>query len=112
MAHDPALWRDLDGLSIEVLFIDGDHHTACVVEDFESGSSGVAPGGFIVFDDYIGPECSPEGRPAVDLIVARIRQYRLCRQYDIVGCVPNVLGANPAQMSFNSTFVLRKLVGD
>jgi len=30
-------------------------------------------------------------------------------QYDIIGCLPDVLGADPASMSFNSTFVLRKL---
>ncbi len=108
-SHDPALWRELDGLSIDLLFIDGDHHTWSVVEDFERGSSRVAPGGFIVFDDYIDPECSPEVGPAVDLIVERIQQHRYAGQYDIIGCVPNVLGADPADMSFNSTFVLRKL---
>ena len=108
-SHDPALWRELDGLSIDLLFIDGDHQTSSVIEDFERGSSRVAPGGFIVFDDYIDPECSPEVGPAVDLIVERIQQRRYAGRYDIIGCVPNVLGADPADMSVNSTFVLRKL---
>ena len=62
-----------------------------------------------MFDDYLDPECSPEVRPAVDLIVERIQQHRYAGQYDIIGCVPNVLGADPADMSINSTFVLRKL---
>ena len=59
-SNDPALWRELDGLSIDLLFIDGDHHTSSVLEDFERGSSRVAAGGFIVFDDYIDPEFSTE----------------------------------------------------
>ena len=45
----------------------------------------------------------------MDLIVERIQQHRYPGQYDIIGCVPNVLGADPGDMSLNSTFVLRKL---
>ena len=108
-SHDPVLWRELDGISIDIIFIDGDHHASSVVEDFERGESRVAPGGFIVFDDYLDPECSPGVRPAVDLIVERIQQHRYDGQYDIIGCLPNVLGADPADMSINSTFILRKL---
>jgi hypothetical protein len=47
--------------------------------------------------------------PAVDLIDERIQQHRYAGQYDIIGCLPNVLGADPVDMSINSTFVLRKL---
>jgi predicted O-methyltransferase YrrM len=108
-SYDPALWRELDGLSIDLLFIDGDHHTSSVIEDFERYSSRVAPGGFIVFDDYIDPEYSPEVGPAVDLIVGRIEQHRYPGQYEIIGSVPNVLGADPVDMSINSTFVVRRL---
>ncbi len=107
-SHDPALWRELDGLVIDLLFIDGDHQASSVVRDFELCSSQVVPGGFIVFDDYLDPQCSPEVRPAVDLVVERIQHGRYPGQYDIIGCVPNVLGADPASMELNSTFVLRK----
>ena len=41
--------------------------------------------------------------PAVDLIVERIQQHRYAGQYDIIGCLPNVLGADPADTSINST---------
>ena len=75
-SHDPVLWRELDGISIDLIFIDGDHHATSVVEDFERGSSQVAPGGFIVFDDYLDPECSPGCAPRSDLIVERIQQHR------------------------------------
>ena len=80
-SHDPALWRELDEISIDLIFIDGDHHASSVVEDFELSSSRVAPGGFIVFDDYLDPQCSPGVRPAVDLIVERIQQHRYAGQY-------------------------------
>jgi predicted O-methyltransferase YrrM len=107
-SYDPELWRDLDGLVIDLLFIDGDHQASSVIKDFELGSPRVAQGGFIVFDDYLDPQCSPDVRPAVDLIVERIQRRGYPGQYDVIGCVPNVLGADPADMEMNSTFVLRK----
>jgi predicted O-methyltransferase YrrM len=107
-SYDPELLRELRGLVIDLLFIDGDHQASSVIQDFEMYSPRVAPGGFIVFDDYIDPEYSPEVRPAVDLIIERIKARRYPGDYELIGCVPNSLGADPADMEVNSTFILRK----
>ena len=107
-SHDPELLCELDGLAIDLPFIDGDHQASSVIQDFELYSPRVAHGGVIVFDDHLDPECSPEVRPAVDLIVERIRGGQYPGGYELIGCVPNAVGAEPAGIEMNSTFLLRK----
>jgi hypothetical protein len=36
---DPEFWLDLDGLVIDLLFIDGDHQLSSVIKDFRAGLS-------------------------------------------------------------------------
>jgi predicted O-methyltransferase YrrM len=107
-SYDPVLLAELDALAIDLLFIDGDHQASSVIQDFDLYSPRVAPGGFIVFDDYIDPEYSPEVRPAVDLIIDRIAARSYPGDYEPIGCLPNSLRADPADMDVNSTFILRK----
>jgi predicted O-methyltransferase YrrM len=107
-SYDPDLWREHDGLEMDLLVMDGDHQASSIIQDFEHGAPRVAQGGFIVFDDYLDPEYSPDERPAVDRIVRRIERRRYRWEYDVIGCVPNALRADPAHMAMNNTVVLRK----
>ncbi len=58
----------LQGKSIDILFIDGDHSAIGTQKDFETYSKYVADGGYIVFDDYNDHQYCPEVKPGVDAI--------------------------------------------
>ena len=62
---------------IDVLFIDGDHSSNGVKNDFELYSPMVKNGGYIVFDDYNDYEFSPEVRPMVDHIISTLDGYEI-----------------------------------
>ena len=106
-SEDPQLFRRLDGLVIDLLFIDGDHRGPSVIRDFELYTPLVAPGGFVLFDDYIDPEYSPEVRPAVDHIVEGLRAGTRPGDYEILGRLPEIRPEPDAQR-LSSTFLLRK----
>jgi predicted O-methyltransferase YrrM len=107
-SYDPELLQRLKGVSIDLLFVDGDHQGPAVIQDFELYAPLVSKEGFIVFDDYIDPEFSPEVRPAVDLIVERTKTGYYPGAYEVIGTLPNFLLADPADMVENSVFILRK----
>jgi len=88
---------------IDILFIDGGHSFGDVITDFEMYSSLVNAGGFIVFDDYLDKEFSPEVRQAVDSIVEGLIGH------EIIGTIKNSIGAYPADVLDNNCFILRKL---
>jgi predicted O-methyltransferase YrrM len=72
---------------IDLLFIDGGHSFQQVIADFDNYHQFVNGGGFIVFDDYLDKQSSPQVRPAVDSIVRTIQKSHL--PYEIVGSLPN-----------------------
>ncbi len=104
-SHDPELLRRLRGLSIDLLFVDGDHRGPSVIQDFELYSPMVNPGGFIAFDDYIDPECSPEVRPSVDLIVQRMKDHAYAGDYEIIGTLPMSLRGRAGRPASTAPFM-------
>lgn len=53
---DPAALQQLEGECINLLIIDGDHSYDGVKFDFETYSSLLADGGYVIFDDYNAKE--------------------------------------------------------
>jgi len=88
---------------IDILFIDGGHSYHDVTADFALYENMVKPGGYIVFDDYMDYQFSPEVKPAVDAIVVTIPN-----KYDIIGTIRNTLGAHPSGVEDGNCFVIRK----
>ncbi len=97
-----ALYRQ--NVSIDILFIDGDHGYGAVISDFQIYEPLVASGGYIVFDDYHDCHYSPEVHHAVNALVARLRDdFR----FEIIGPVPDLQCCDPSQPEGNE-FVIRK----
>ncbi len=69
------LQKSLGEKQIDILFIDGDHSEQGVKDDFYNYSPFVKKGGFIVFDDYLDAEHSPQVFPAVSLILLDLSRY-------------------------------------
>jgi len=88
---------------IDILFIDGGHSFADATQDFEMYSGMVKQGGYIVFDDYMDSQFSPEVRPAIDRIISYMGD-----RYEIIGCMKNEIGAPPATVLESNCFILRK----
>lgn len=88
---------------IDVLFIDGDHSRSGVLRDFLLYHDFVIPNGYVVFDDYNDKECSPEVKPAVDLIV---QDYAF--DYEVIGCLENKFSARPESLKESNCFILRR----
>jgi predicted O-methyltransferase YrrM len=107
-SHDPGLLHELKDLSIDLLFVDGDHQQESVLHDFELYSPLVGSGGFIVFDDYLDFEFSPGVNPAVNRIVQRISAGAVSGRYDVIGTLPNSARADPVEMAESSVFILRR----
>jgi predicted O-methyltransferase YrrM len=55
LAEDDAIRTRLTDQTFEVLIIDGDHSYEGVKRDFENYADHVAPGGYVIVDDYQGP---------------------------------------------------------
>lgn len=87
---------------IDVLFIDGDHTSNGVKNDFELYSPMVKNGGYIIFDDYNDYEFSPEVKPMVDVIISTLYEY------EIIGTLPNIFNARPESMEKGNCFIIRK----
>ncbi len=114
----PDLQLQLNGKEIDILFIDGDHSTQGVKDDFALYAPLVAVGGFVVFDDFTDTSMSSGVREAV-MNMIRDGEISLER-YEIIGSVENVMGAGPAFVEDNffydwqgvmsNEFVLRKLI--
>ncbi len=67
----------------DIIFIDGDHTSLGVWSDYNATIKLLRPGGFMVFDDYLDKEHSPEVRGAVDEIArsTELRDVGLPRNY-------------------------------
>lgn len=106
-SHDNAVFNRLRialrGNGIDILFIDGGHSFDDVIQDFNMYSGLVKAGGYIVFDDYLDHEFSPEVRPAVDRILTSLQGG-----YEVIGSLKNEIGAFPAEVRESNCFILKK----
>lgn len=87
---------------IDVLFIDGDHSSTGVINDFNLYSSMVKSGGYIIFDDYNDHEFSPEVKPTVDKIISSTDNY------EVIGTLPNTFNARPSNLKDGNCFIIKK----
>jgi cephalosporin hydroxylase len=92
---------------VNILFIDGDHSHAAVLNDFNNYKDLVKPGGYIIFDDYLDAKHSPRVRGAVDFIVENL----LNNEYDVIGSLsyPELRLTNIDKVSSNE-FIIRKKI--
>lgn len=106
-SHDKSTLEQLKPLvpnGIDLLFIDGGHFHNDVIQDFEDYSPLVNIGGYIVFDDYSDYKYSSEVKPAVDKIVSKLKNY------EIIGCFPNIFDAKVAYpMENNNCFIIKRI---
>lgn len=84
-SHEQSVFDRVKDLSVDLLFIDGEHTSAGVEQDWKWYSELVVPNGWIVFDDYNDRKHSPEVGPAIDAIVKNLDP----RRYHVYGTVPN-----------------------
>jgi cephalosporin hydroxylase len=91
---------------VDILFIDGNHSKNGVIRDFENYSSLVKKGGYILFDDYMDSQFSPEVKIAVDELV----KNNSFNEYEIIGSLtyPQLISTNVDLKSSNE-FILKKL---
>jgi cephalosporin hydroxylase len=91
---------------VDILFIDGDHSKNGVIRDFENYSSLVKKGGYILFDDYMDSQFSPQVKIAVDELV----KNNSFNEYEIIGSLvyPQLISTNVNLKSSNE-FILKKL---
>lgn len=90
--------------SADILFIDGDHSYDAVISDFTMYSHFVTKGGYIVFDDYNDEVHSPEVKVAVNSLIKTLPS-----NYEIIGTIPNKLGARPSTLLDGNLFIIKKL---
>jgi len=103
------LQESLGEQQIDILFIDGDHSEQGVKDDFYNYSPFVKKGGFVVFDDYLDAEHSPQVFPAVNSILLDLSGY------EKIGTPENTYGALPSQEKIKrfsklNDFIIRKHV--
>lgn len=91
---------------VDILFIDGDHTKDGVLKDWHNYKDFVNDGGYIIFDDYMDWQHSPEVKMAVDEIV----QTHDMSGYKVIGSLayPELEHTNYTVESSNE-FILQKL---
>ena len=87
----------------DIIFIDGDHSYSGVISDFEMYSTLIKENGYIIFDDYNDSKYSPQVKLAVDFIISNLTEY------EVIGTIPNLLGARPIELTEGNLFILRKI---
>jgi predicted O-methyltransferase YrrM len=97
-----ALYRQK--ISIDILFIDGDHSYSAVISDFQIYEPLVASGGYIIFDDYHDHAHSPDVHHAVNELAQR---HRDDSRFEIIGPIPDLQHCNPTMPGGNE-FVIHK----
>ena len=102
-SNDPAVVAQINNRKYDIIFIDGDHTYHGVWRDFLIYSPLLKPQGYLVFDDYNDAKHSPAVRSAVDHIANQLRT-----RFDVVGALPNHLGARPSDMTSGNCFILRQ----
>jgi len=106
-SHQKETFERVSDLSVDVLFIDGDHTGNGVKQDWEMYSQLVVPGGWIVFDDYNDEKYSPDVKQAVNDISEALNPSA----FRVYGTLPNTLGARgfPPSFTDGNCFVVQKL---
>ncbi len=97
-----ALYRQM--ISVDILFIDGDHSYSSVISDFQVYEPLVASGGYIIFDDYHDDKHSPDVHHAVNELAHR---HRDDSRFEIIGPIPDLQHCDPAMPEGNE-FVIHK----
>ena len=107
-SHDKETLKSLidETNQIDILFIDGDHDLESVKKDFDIYEKFVILGGYIVFDDYNDRIHSPGVKKAVNQLLPEIE-----KNYDIIGTMPNTLGARPSEKKEGNCFIIKKKNG-
>jgi len=92
---------------IDILFIDGNHNYNYVINDFNNYKDFVKKGGYIIFDDYMDFQYSPEVHPAVNDIVKNIS----VDEYEIIGSLvyEQIKETNIPNFPSSNEFILKKL---
>lgn len=90
----------------DILFIDGDHSKNGVLNDFYNFHQFVNKNGFIIFDDYLDFEYSPEVNPTVKQIEKDIIDNNL--PFEIIGCISNIKNTN-FKNNYLNEFILKVL---
>ena len=90
--------------NVDILFIDGDHTTNGVLNDFYNYIGLVKSGGYIAFDDYLDFQYSPEVHGAVNEILSKLNT----EEYDIIGTLTYDLLKDFTDFDSNSIFLLKK----
>jgi predicted O-methyltransferase YrrM len=89
---------------IDILFVDGDHSSQGVINDFMLYKDLVKKGGYIVFDDYNDAQHSPAVKPTVDNLIPSFKST-----YNIIGTLPNIYGARPDTLLEGNDFIIQKI---
>ena len=89
---------------VDFLFIDGDHTTNGVLNDFYNYVDLVKSGGYIAFDDYLDFQYCPEVHGAVNEIVSKLNP----EEYDIIGTLTYDILKDFTDFEFNNIFILKK----
>lgn len=95
-----------NNIKIDILYIDGDHSSDSVINDFKNFEPLVNDGGFIIFDDYRDHRYCPGVKIAVDNIVDNLIDPS---KYEIIGSLPDYQNA-PVSYSIGglNNFILYK----
>lgn len=106
-SRDPQLIEALyrQDLSIDILFIDGDHSYAAVIADFLLYEPLVASGGYIVFDDYCDHENSPGVHSAVNDIVLKLGGQS---RFEFLGEIPDLHHLHPGGLAANEFIIYKR----
>ena len=89
---------------VDFLFIDGDHTTNGVINDFNNYVGLVKSGGYIAFDDYLDFQYSPEVHGAVNDIVSKLNH----EEFYIIGALTYELLKDFTDFNANNIFLLKK----
>jgi predicted O-methyltransferase YrrM len=106
-SSDRGILDILKDVSIDLLFIDGGHGFQQVLDDFNNYVKFVADDGYIVFDDYLDDDHSPDVRVAVNKIVRELDTNK----FQVIGTPTNKYGAiptSPDRFKYLNEFILRK----
>jgi cephalosporin hydroxylase len=106
----------LGGAALDLLFIDGDHTWAGVVQDFQLYRTLVREGGLIAFHDIVPDNRLRSGTPTsayageVPLLWARLKEHYSCREFvdswDQEGCGIGVIEYDSGVVVPDELFVL------
>lgn len=112
LSEDSKLLQKLqtEQFKIDILFIDGNHRTQAVVNDFLNYYKFVNEGGYIVFDDYNDQKHSPGVKHGVHKILELIENDEL--PFCIIGNPINYQGALPRYLTTDdrsNEFVLKRI---